>query len=213
MTTGSSSDDDPEFIERLEAGEPPRTREEAEARAPYEQLLRRIHGLGDVAPPADWEDRAFARWSSARRKRRLGIGVGAAVVVVAAAMLLLQLRTDRAAPRLELAVLSVHGSIRRGDVAVGDRLKARIDAAQAHVELRVYRGTVLLARCPGGTLCRRDATVIELEWTLAEPGAYQIVGLSSSSSIPAGDGTIDRDLLDARAAGANIAMQRLPVVP
>lgn len=209
MTAGSSPDEDPGLIERLDAGEPPQTPEEAQARAPYQRLLERIHDVDDIVPAAGWEDRAVMRWFAARRRRRLGIALGAVVAVAVAAMLLL-LRT---APRLELAVLDAHGSTRRGDAAVGDLLRARARVDQAHLELRVYLGTGLVARCPGSTQCRHDASVMELDWALAEPGTYAIVVLSSSSSIPAGDGTIDRDLLDARNAGTNIETRRLSVAP
>lgn len=213
MTTGSSPDEDPGLIERLDAGDPPRTPEEAQARAPYERLLERIHDIDDIVPAPGWEDRAVRRWSAARRKRRLGIAVGVGVAVAVAAVLLLQLRAAPSEHRLELAVQDPHGSTRRGDAAVGDVLRVRTRVDQAHLELRVYLSTGLVARCPGSTQCRHDASIMELDWTLAEPGTYQIVVLSSSSSIPAGDGTLDRDLLDARGAGASIERRPLPVAP
>jgi hypothetical protein len=32
---------------------------------PYERLIARIRDLGDVEPPAGWEERAVARWRAA----------------------------------------------------------------------------------------------------------------------------------------------------
>ncbi len=214
MTAGASPDEDPGMIERLDAGEPPGSPEEAQARAPYERLLARIRDLDDIAPPGDWEDRAVARWSGARRRRRLVIALGATTAAAAlAAMLLLQPCVAPTATGLEVAVLDASGSTRRGDAAMGDRLRARARANRPHIELRVYLGTQLVARCPGSASCRHDGSVMELDWKLDVAGSYQVILLTSSSNIPVGDGTIDRDLLDARGAEASIEVRRLTVTP
>lgn len=219
MTTGSSSDKDldadPDVIERLDAGEPPRSPEEAQARAPYERLLERVKGLDEIAPPAGWEDRAVARWSRAKRKRRLGVGValGATTAVALAAVLLLQPCRASNAAQLEVAVLTERGSTYRGDAAVGEVLRARARLDRPQVDLRIYLGTRLIARCPGSPACLHDASALQLDWKLVEPGRYQVVMLSSASSIPAGDGTVDRDLLEARTAGASIDVRTIPVAP
>jgi hypothetical protein len=217
VTTGSPPDKDldvaPDVIERLDAGEPPRSPEEAQARAPYEKLLDRIRDLDEITPPAGWEDRAVARWSRARRKRRLGVGIALGATVALAAVLLLQPCGAPDAARLEVAVLTDRGSTYRGDAAVGEVLRTRARVDRPHVDLRIYLGTRLIARCPGSDPCRRDASVVQLDWKLVEPGPYQIIMLSSSSNIPAGDGTIDRDLLEARSAGASIDIRRVSVAP
>lgn len=213
MTSGPSPDEDPGMIERLDAGEPPSSPEEAQARAPYERLLARIRDLDDIAPPGDWEDRAVTRWSGARRRRRLGIALGATAAAALAAVLLLQPCAAPAPAGLEVAVIPTPGSTRRGDAAVGDLLRARARADRAHVELRLYLGTRLVVRCPGSAPCRQDGSVMELDWKLGEAGTYQIILLSSSSDIPAGDGTIDRDLLDARGTGTSIESRPLTVTP
>jgi len=57
-------------IERLELGEPPRSAEEAAARALYERLIARIGELDEIAPAPGWEDRAVARWRRERSRRR-----------------------------------------------------------------------------------------------------------------------------------------------
>jgi hypothetical protein len=211
--TGGPPDDDPDLIDRLEAGEPPRSPEEAQARAPYEQLFERIHGLRDIAPPAGWEDRAVARWSAARRRRRIGEIAGGTAVAAVTAVILLQLCGRSSAPGLELATLDASGAVRRGDTAVGDVLRARARLDQAHLELRVYLGADLVARCPGNATCRLDGSVMELDWKLTAPGSYLIVTISSADAIPGGDRTLDRDLLDAQSAGANIERRSLRVSP
>jgi hypothetical protein len=193
------------MIERLDAGEPPSSPEEAQARAPYERLLARIRDLDDIAPPAGWEDRAVARWSGARRKRRFAIALGTATAAAAvAAVFLLQPCAAPTATGLEVAVSRPPGSTRRGDAAVGDSLRASARSDQPHVELRVYLETRLVARCPGCPSCRRDGSALKLDWKLGEAGRYQIILLSSSSDIPAGDGILDRDLLNAQGAGIDI---------
>lgn len=201
------------MINRLDAGEPASSPEEARARAPYEQLFERIRDLDVIAPPAGWEDQAVTRWEAARRKRRLGIALGAATAAGLAAVFLLQLCAAPSTVRLEVAVLAPPGSTRRGDAAVGDLVRVRVHDDQTHLELRVYLGTALVARCPGSTACRRNAALVEFDWNLAEAGVYQIVLLSSSSDIPAGNGALDRDLLDARGAGVSIEIRRLSVAP
>lgn len=214
MSGGSSSDDDPDLIDRLDAGELPRSPEEAAARVPYERLTERLRDLDEIDPPAGWEDRAMARWFAAKRKRRLGILIGTAATSVAlAAVLLLQPCAVAHVEVLELAVRSGSGATRRGDAAVGDVLHARVHLDQPHRELRIYLGAAVMARCPGNVECRVDASTLQLDWRLPDAGMYQVVVLSSPSGIPPGDGTIDRDLLDARAAGASIQTRSLEVAP
>jgi hypothetical protein len=214
MTNRSSSDDVPDLIERLEAGDPPRSPEEAQARKPYERLFERLQDLDEISPPAGWEDRAAARWSSPRRKRRgVGIALTATAVVALAAVILLRPCAAQGPAALEVAVLTDTGSTRRGGAAVGAVLRARARVDRTYIELRIYRGTRLIVRCPGSAQCQRNASFVQVEWALIEPGSYQIVMLSSSSNIPAGTGMIDRDLLDARNAGVSIDSRSLPVAP
>jgi hypothetical protein len=54
--------DEDGMLERLDEGRPPSSPEEAIARASYERLIERIRTLGDLMPPAGWQDRALARW-------------------------------------------------------------------------------------------------------------------------------------------------------
>lgn len=202
----------PGMIERLDAGEPPASPEEAQARAPYEQLVQRIRGLDDIAPPAGWEDRAAARWSRGRRRRRLIMAAGA-TAVAAAAVLVLRPCAAPGVPGLEVAVLAEPGSRPRGDAAIGDRLQARARLERPHTELRIYLGARRIARCPGSAQCQHGASALAIDWRLVEAGTYQIIVLSSDASIPAGDGTLDSDVLAARGAGAQVEIRHLAVSP
>jgi hypothetical protein len=205
--------DDDSVIERLDAGEPPSSPEEAQARAPYEALLGRIEAMEDVAPPAGWEDRAVTRWSVGRRRRRIAVALAASATIGLLGVLLLQPCAMPSAQPLEVAVLTAPGSTRRGDAAVGDTLRVRARVDRPHVELRIYTGTNLIARCPDSERCRRDASIVELEWKLVESGAYQIVALSSASEISAPtDGGADRDLLEAGKT-AHVEIRHLVVSP
>src|SRR5262249_48305744 len=112
---------------------------------------------------------------------------------------------------LELALVGAHGSLRRGDAAVGDVLKVRAHLQQSHVELRIYRAAKLVVRCPDSEPCKHDGAAIELGCKLDAPGSYQIVALSSASDIPGPSATLDRDLLMAREAGAHIDIEYLTV--
>jgi hypothetical protein len=58
--------DDLDLLDRLDAGLPPRSPEEAAARVPYERLIARIRELEDVKPLPGWEERAMARWRAER---------------------------------------------------------------------------------------------------------------------------------------------------
>jgi len=59
------------LIDRLGAGLPPRSIEEAAARELYDWLSHRIEELPLIEPPAGWEERLMERW---RRERRRGTG-------------------------------------------------------------------------------------------------------------------------------------------
>lgn len=210
--TGGSSSDDAGMLDRLDGGEPPRSPDEAEARAPYDRLLERIRDLEDIAPPPGWEDRAMTRWSAARRKRRRRAALAVCAAALAlTAVILLQLCGRPSTDGLELAVMSGSGVARRGDAAVGDVLHVRARGGLPHVELRMYLGTSRIARCPGDRACGSDTSAPQVDWKLTDAGAYEIVVLSSAAAIPAGDGTRDRDLLDARTAGVQIETRSLKV--
>ena len=206
------ADEDTEVIERLDAGEPARSAEEAAARATYERLFARLRDSEDITPAAGWEDRAVARWAAARR-RRWSIGAAAVVAAgVAGALVLLPCSRARVSPGLEVAVLGGSETVRQQDPAVGGLLRARGSIDRPHVELRIYLDTRLVARCPGGDSCRVEEASIELERRLTEPGNYRVVRLSSASAIPPPtEYGLDRDLLEARNVGVNHDIQAIVV--
>jgi hypothetical protein len=214
VVTTPPEDDD--LIERLDAGKPARSPEEATARRPYEQLFADIRALENIAPPPGWEERAVANLAAAKRKERLRTVLtvsagGAALSAIVAALVLMPCGVP--APGLSVAVVATSGAARRGDSAVGDVLhvQARID--RPHVDLRVYLNTRLVARCPGSDVCRSSGVRVDLDWKLAEPGTYRVVVLSSDGAIPPGDGTLDRDLLEARDAAATSTTETIVVRP
>lgn len=216
MTTGApppadngDDDRDQDLIDRLDRGLPTTSPEEAAARAPYERLLASIRDLPHTAPDLGWEERTAARWRAsraARRRRRWQlVAVGVAAVALAAAAVLLLRPHGRPAVGLEVAVLVPDGGVRRGEAALDDVLRLRAARRAAAVELRVYRDTELVARCPGAPACQVTAATLTLELPLSAPGVYRVLVLSSARPIPApGPDGLDRDRLDAQSAGVTV---------
>jgi hypothetical protein len=176
-------------------------------------MIDRLRELPPIEPPAGWEDRAVARMRAARaaERRRLVVGVGLAAAAAAAVVLVLLRPPPAPGPRgLQVAVAAPEGVVRRGPAAIGDRLRAQAPWSAGEVELRVYRGDRLVARCPSaGTAatCRRTGPHRELELVLElrEAGVYRIVALSAAGPLPApGTDGLDADLLRARSAGAAV---------
>jgi hypothetical protein len=207
------SDPPPPPLDRLDLAAEPATPAEAAAQAPYRRMIARLRELPPLEPPAGWEDRAVVRLRAARaaERRRVIVGVGVAALAAAAVVLLLLRPTDAPAPRgLQVAVAAPEGVVRRGPAAIGDRLRAQVPWSAGEVELRVYRGDRLVARCPSAearATCQRVGRHRELELVLElrEAGIYRIVALSAAGPLPApGDDGLDVDLLRARSAGATV---------
>ena len=68
-STPPDDDDDGKAIDRLDAGEPPATSDEARRRIPYQRLIERIKDLAEIAPAPGWEERAGQRWRASRSGR------------------------------------------------------------------------------------------------------------------------------------------------
>ncbi|HWO24148.1 MAG TPA: hypothetical protein VNO30_35640 [Kofleriaceae bacterium] len=217
MSAATPPDDDDKLLDALDAGEPARTPEETAARLPYQRLIERIQDLDEISPPPGWEERAEQRWRARRvdaRKRRqrraiLGLSLGGAALAAA-----LLLRPCASTPKPEtppplvqaqVAIKTIHsGPPRRGDdVLVGDKLVAQAPVDGTHVELRIYLGDKLFARCPGRPECRRSAQGLEITLELTEEGTYRAVAFSSQAPIPepGPDGYMD-DVSTAQRAGA-----------
>jgi hypothetical protein len=209
VTTKPPEDDG--LFDRLDAGEPPLSPEEAEARAPYERLLGRIRDLEDPAPPPGWEDRAVARWQAARRRRRVVIAVAGASAAFAAALVL---QCVALTPRGFNVTVVAAGGMERADRRrapgdadgfVGDTLHASVPIYRPHTELRVYRaGKLVMLPCAASKTrqppCGGDDSRLTLDWRVPDDGVYEVVWLSSASEIPASQG-FDDGLSEARRLG------------
>jgi hypothetical protein len=186
---------DAEVVDRLERGLPAQSKEEEETRAVYQRLIGRIGDLDLVAPAPGWEDRAVERWErevkprpvAKRRRRRWWPSIAAAAVAIAAALVLLVLRCGDGELRdLEVAVVDDTGRQHRqgGAAAIGQTLEARARVDEPHVELRVYRDQVLIARCPGDARCLREGASLSIRLVLEDPGVYEVIRLSSRDLLP-----------------------------
>lgn len=209
---------DDELIDRIEAGVTPTDDAEIAARAPYERLIGRLKELDRREPPAGWGERVDARVraerdAERRRQRRWWAG-GAAVALGAAIVVVIVVRggDERPAPvGPRVAVVARDGTMRSGSAAVGDRLRVDAPRAQTHVELRVYRDAVLVARCPGDAACV-DGDRLAIELPLTDAGAYQVLVLSARAPLPEPGPTLDADILAARRVGATIETKPLLLV-
>ena len=105
------------------------------------------------------------------------------------------------------------GPTMRGNSAhVGDRVRVTAASSDRYRALWVYRNErELIVACPGGPSCRRagDATTADL--TLLAVGTYTFVAITSTTPLPAPQGTYDPDHAAAREAGATIQSQPLEV--
>lgn len=214
--------DDDELLERLDAGLPPRSDEEARARAPYERLRAQVRDLPPTEPEPGWEERARDRFRlrTGRRRRPAWAATGVAVAGVAvAAGLGLWLAfgwrdRDRSAPQvaaLDVRVVTPEGTVRRAPdagerAARGSTLELRIPRA-ARGELRLYRDTQLIARCPGDSGCRDEEAAVVLSIVLDRDGMYRPLVLAGPGEIPAPDPAgLDVDALAARQAGIAVSL-------
>jgi len=209
---------DAEVVERLERDLPARSTAEQETRVVYQRLIGRIGDLDLVEPAPGWEDRAVERWRreakprrTAKPPRRVPWRPIAAVVAVAtvAALGLLVLRCgDRERPALQVAVERAGPPNRQRAPAIGDTLRAHVRVDAPHVELRIYRDQVLVARCPGDDRCRRDGASLSIGLVMDGPGQYEAIRLSSREPLPPPQATgLEVDVLTARERGARVARE------
>jgi hypothetical protein len=209
---------DAELVERLERDLPARSKGEKETRAVYQRLIGRIGDLDLVEPDPGWEDRAVERWRREAKPRRTAkpprrvpwrpIAAVAAAATIAALGLLIPRCGDRDLPALQVAVERAERPNRQGTPAIGDLLRAHVRLDGPHVELRVYRDQVLVARCPGDDRCRRDGARLSIGLVMDGPGQYEVIGLSSREPLPPPQATgLDVDVLTARERGAGVASE------
>jgi hypothetical protein len=124
-------------------------------------------------------------------------------------MVLLVLRCgDRELSPLQVAVERMGPPNRQRAPAIGDTLRAHVRVDGPHVELRVYRDRVLVARCPGDDRCRRDGATLSIGLVMDGPGQYEAIRLSSREPLPPPQATgLEVDVLTARERGALVASE------
>jgi hypothetical protein len=208
---------DAELVERLERDLPARSKDEEETRAVYQRLIGRIGDVDLVEPAPGWEDRAVERWRREAKPRRTvkpprrvpWRPIAAAAVATVAALVLLILRCgDGELPALQVAVERTGPPNRQGGPAIGNTLRARVRVDEPHVELRVYRDRVLVARCPGDDRCRRDGASLSIGLVMDGPGQYEAIRMSSHEPLPPPQARgLDVDVLTARERGARVASE------
>ena len=221
MTKRDQPHPDAEVVERMERDLPARSTEEEETRAVYQRLIGRVGDIELVEPDPGWEDRAVERWRREAKPRRTkkppqrvlwrSIAAAVAAATVAALVLLIPRCGDDELPALEVAVKRTGPQSRQGGPAVDDTLRAQVRVDEPHVELRVYRDQVLIARCPGDARCRRDGARLSIELVMDSPGQYEAIQLSSREPLPPPQATgLDVDVLMARERGVH--MDRKPPI-
>lgn len=216
MTERDQPHPDAELVERLERDLPARSKGEEEARGVYQRLIGRIGDLDLVEPAAGWEDRAVERWRREAKPRPTGkpprrvpwrpIAAVATLATIAALVLLIPRCGDREPPALQVAVERTGPPNRQRAPAIGDTLRVRVRVDEPHVELRVYRDQVLVARCPGDDRCRRDGASLSIGLVMDGPGQYEAIGLSSREPLPQATG-LEVDVLTARERGVRVASE------
>jgi hypothetical protein len=215
---------DAEMVERLERDLPAQTPGEEETRAVYQRLIGRIGDLDLVEPAPGWEDRAVERWRREAKPRRTAnpprrvswrpIAAIAAVATIAALVLLIPLCGVRDLPALQVAVERTGPPNRQSAPATGDTLRAHVRVDGPHVELRVYRDQVLVARCPGDDRCRRDGARLSIGLVMEGPGQYEAIRLSSREPLPPPQANgLEVDVLTARERGAHVVSEPPITVP
>lgn len=218
MTERERPHPDAEVVERLERDLPARSEGEEETRAVYQRLIGRVGDLHRVEPAPGWEDRAVERWRREGKPRRPAkaqrrvlwrpVAAVVAVATVGALVLLIPRCGDRELPALQVAVERAGPPNRQGGPAIGDLLRAHVRVDGPHVELRVYRDQVLVARCPGDDRCRRDGASLSIGLVMDGPGQYEAIRLSSREPLPPPHARgLDVDVLTARERGARVASE------
>jgi hypothetical protein len=204
-------------VERLERDLPVQSEAEAETRAVYQRLIGRIDDLELVEPAPGWEDRAVERWRREAKPRRAAkpsrrvslrsVVAAVAVATVAAMVLMIPRCGDGEHPASQVAVERTGPPTRQGAPAIGDTLPARMRVDAPHVELRIYRGQALVARCPGDDRCHRDEASLSIGLVMDIPGQYRVVRLSSREPLPPPQAGLDVDVLMAHESGATVVSE------
>lgn len=217
MTDRDRPHPDADVVERMERDLPAQSKSEEETRAVYQRLIGRIGDLDLVEPAPGWEDRAVERWRRDAKPRRpakpprrvLWRPIAAAAVAAFAVLMVLVLRCgDREVPALQVAVEGMGASNRTRGPAIGDTLRASVRVDEPHVELRIYRDRVLVARCPGDARCRPDGTNLSIGLVMDSPGRYDVLRISSREPLPPPQAKgLEVDVLTAQERGASVTSE------
>jgi len=177
-------------------------------------------GPPDLAPPAGWQQRVLAAADAtpgrARPRRARGPLLWAIPLFAAAAAILLFLRPqgDLPAPALDWTIVPADGRRLRGGApgedgrnetaSAGDHLKVWGPIpAGARFELRVFRGSELVFRCPPGCGAREGR--LEVDVPLGVAGRYDAFVAVARGQLPdPGGGGRAADLARVVAAGGRV---------
>jgi len=114
--------------------------------------------------------------------------------------------TDERRPRIEIVAGAV--AMRSTSAHVGDRVRISVGPND---EVRVYRASELVLRCPGGPAkdCRRDAEGVLADTLLVTAGDYRLVVISGPTVEPVG--SYDHDFSAILKAGGEFTPTDLKV--
>ncbi|HZJ54938.1 MAG TPA: hypothetical protein VFD38_12430 [Myxococcaceae bacterium] len=157
-------------------------------------------------PTPGWESGVWVRIQRRRRSRRLRL-LAIAVAAACVGALLARRGARDAPPPVQLHVQLESPGRTDGSAPPGARWRVRYAGA----ELRVYRNALgMVLRCPGHPDCSATPNGGAATMTLDGPGDYRAVVFSRPP--PGGGGTLQEDLLTARARGELVELSPSLVV-
>jgi hypothetical protein len=205
-----TDDESDAMLDRLDRGEPAASKEEAEAREPYERLISRIRDLPDENPPDGWESRLEQRRHrqvAGTRRRRRWLAPSAIAALAAAAMVLgaiaycrkpaEPLKPDHdpmvAMTEPSIDVVLKPGKARTQTSSIGDTLRAIGPRKGSITQLRIYRDMTLVATCPGYTGCAPNDKAIKIDFVATQPGYYRVMVINSDREPPSATKGLELD--------------------
>jgi hypothetical protein len=182
---------------------------------PISRIEDALKQLGsEHEPPLGWEARVLAQVEDQRPMcpRRIWQLACPMVGVVAIAIALVFAGTAARARPFKLTFDTTHTGPRlRGDApTVGDLVTATVSGGEPHRAIWIYRGTELIAACPGGERgerCEGTGDSQGVRFTLTTRGRYALIALSSSLPLPPPRGSYDADLAAVARLGAQVQVQ------
>jgi hypothetical protein len=182
---------------------------------PIARIERALEQLGgEHEPPPGWEARVLAQIEDPRPACPRRIWQLACPMVGVVAIAIAIAGTAARAPRpLALAIEPTHTGPRlRGDApTIGDLITATASGGEPYRAIWIYRGTALIAACPGGERgerCEATDDSQRAQFTLTTRGRYAVIALSSSLPLPPPRGSYDADLAAVAQLGEQIQVQK-----